>query len=132
MDSGGRCDMRWTRRAFLEAGGVMAAAAGLGAVGMMMHGRVFFDEERALPGMRLRLTLEMDNPESKRVQIIARCDGYERVVQTMKGARQLEIEIPAIESDEESYLLYAMAGNGISDYVSEPVEVLSQPYHFGL
>ena len=125
--------MRWTRRAFLEASGAAAAVLSLGTIGWMhSSGRVYFDEDRALPGMRLSLMLDIDAPETKRVSIIARCEGVERIVETHRGSKQLEIEVPAIETDDESYVLYAMVESGVERCVSDPVEVLSQPYRFGL
>ncbi len=125
--------MRWTRRAFLEASGAAAAVLSLGTLGFKhISGRVFFDEDRALPGMRLALTLDIDEPETKRVSIIARCEGTERIMETRTGSNQLEIEVPAIETDDESFELYALVESGLERYLSDPVEVLSQPYHFGL
>ena len=126
--------MRLSRRDFLRISGGAVAVAGLGGAvfGARETGRVEFSDWRALPGMHLTLTLDMPSPELSRVRVVARSEGQERVIMTLDGARTLDIEMPYIETSEESFELVALAENDVARCISEPVEVLASPYQFGL
>lgn len=125
--------MRLTRREFLELSAGAVALAGIGLTGLgFARGNIYFNDFRALPGMHLVLKLDVPNPESSRVYIVAKSEGLDGVLASFAGARELEIEVPMIETDEESYELYAVAETNCGRVKSECVEVLAQPYMFGL
>ena len=126
--------MQWTRRQFLKASGAAAVALGLGAVCFMPeHGRVAFDDWRALPGMKARLTLDFDSPEGKRVFLVAQTEREQRIVHSLPGAPTLEITVPYVKTDEESFMLFAVVmDHGIPAGVSEPLEVIAESFQFGL
>lgn len=125
--------MRWTRRNFLQAAGGLAAVTGLGLLAKnIIQGKASFNDWRALPGMILTLTLDTDSPESKYVDLVARYEGKTQTLGTLKGAHSLEIEIPFVSTSEESYNLTAVVYDSTGAFESEPVEVLAQPFSFGL
>ena len=104
--------MRWTRRNFLQAAGGLAAVTGL--------------------GLLAKNIIETDSPESKYVDLVARYEGKTQTLGTLKGAHSLEIEIPFVSTSEESYNLTAVVYDSTGAFESEPVEVLAQPFSFGL
>ena len=109
------------------------AALGIGVTVKTLAGKVYFNDWRALPGMTMTLTLETDTPENKHVDIIARTKEGSRHIQTLQGAPTLEVEIPFIETADESYELIALVYDWqLASLESEPVEVLVQSYRFGL
>lgn len=125
--------MHWNRRNFLKITGGMMAAVGVGTGVKLLTGSAAFNDWRALPGMTMTLTLNVDKPEKKKVNIIARTQEGASHVQSMKGAQTLEVEVPFLETSKEAYELIAV----VSDWrgaslTSEPVEVLAQAYRFGL
>ncbi len=125
--------MRLTRREFLEISAGAVALAGIGLVGLeIARGNIHFNDFRALPGMHLVLNLDVPKPEKARVYLVARAEGREGVVASLPGASDIEIEVPMIETDEESFELYAVAETDFGRIKSECVEVLAQPYMFGL
>ncbi|MBR4986868.1 MAG: twin-arginine translocation signal domain-containing protein [Proteobacteria bacterium] len=124
--------MRWTRRNFLQAAGGLAAVTGLGLLTHhILEGKAKFSDWRALPGMKLTLTIDTDSPESKAVDLVARYEGKTQTLGTLHGARSLEVEIPFIATTQESYDLTAIVYDTTGAFESEPVEVLSQPFSFG-
>lgn len=125
--------MRLTRREFLEISAGAVALAGIGLTGLRIaRGNIYFNDFRALPGMHLVLKLNVPKPEKSRVYLAARAEGREGVLASMTGASDLEIEVPMIETDEEIYELYAVVETESGRLKSECVEVLAQPYMFGL
>ena len=125
--------MRLTRREFLEISAGAVALSGIGFAGLeIARGNIYFNDFRALPGMHLILKLDVPNPENSRVHIVARAEGREGVLSSVSGASELEIEVPMIETSEESFELYAVAETEFGRVTSECVEVLAQPYMFGL
>ena len=129
--------MQWTRRHFLQITGSAAAAMGLGAVGITidhtLSGRASFGEWRALPGMALDLTLDVAHPEETSVDIVAQTEnGYFRL-DTLKGAKILKIDVPYMETANESFMLMAVVRDGEGRCCnSDPVEVLTEPFMFGM
>ena len=129
--------MQWTRRHFLQITGSAAAAMGLGVAGIaidrILSGCVSFSEWRALPGMALDLTLDVAHPEKTSVDIVAQTDrGYFRL-DTLKGAKKLKIDVPYIDTAKESYMLVAVVRDGEGrSRQSDPVEVLTEPFMFGM
>lgn len=125
--------MRWTRRNFLQATGGLAAMTGLGLLARhIIQGNASFSEWRALPGMILTLKIDTDSPENKYVDLVAKYEGKTQTLGTLHGARELEIEIPFISTAQESYELSAIVYDASGAFQSEPVEVLAQPFSFGL
>ena len=129
--------MQWTRRHFLQITGSAAAAMGLGATGMaldrMLSGSARFCEWRALPGMVLDLTLEMAHPEAKSVDIIAQTEAGYFKVDSLKGAETLKVDIPYVETVNDSFQLLAVVRDANGRYCqSEPVEVIAEPFMFGM
>ncbi len=126
--------MHWTRRQFLQVTGAAAAALGLGALSIMpSDGHVAFEDWRALPGMKARLTLDVDNPQNTRVYLVAQTDSEQRIVDTFEGAPSLDIPVPFIKTSEESFMLFAVVmDHGHPACVSEPLEVLTESFMFGL
>ncbi|GEM_PF-6057414 len=126
--------MHWTRRQFLQVSGAAAIALGFGALSIMpSDGRVAFDDWRALPGMKAKLTLDIDNPQAKRVYLVAQTENDQRIVDTFEGASTLEIPVPYIKNSEESFMLFAVVmDHGHPACVSEPLEVLTESFMFGL
>lgn len=127
--------MHWTRRQFLQISGGVCL---LGLSGIVTHAkaqdlRAYFNDWRALPGMKMVLTLNMAEPESAVVLIVARVEGHERVIQRLQGASQVEVEMPYIETKEESFEVCAIVEDrNHGRYLSDSVEVLAQSYQFGL
>ena len=125
--------MKWNRRNFLKITGGVMAALGVGVGVKALSGRVFFDDWRALPGMTMILTVEVDSPETKQVEFMARTAEGTRRVGMLHGAHTLEVEIPYVETAAESYELVAVVHDWhLGSISSEPVEVLTQSYRFGL
>lgn len=125
--------MKWNRRNFLKISGGLMAALGVGVSMKTLSGRVFFNDWRALPGMTMTLTVDVDSPETKQVDIIARTVEGSHHIRTLKGAHTLEIEMPFVQTAEESYELVAVVYDWhLSSIESDPIEVLAQAYRFGL
>ena len=129
--------MQWTRRHFLQITGSAAAAVGLGAIGVVadriLNGKASFGEWRALPGMALDLTLDVAHPEETSVEIIAQTEAGFFRVDTLMGAKTLKIDVPYIETANESFMLVAVVrDNDGRCCKSDPVEVLTEPFMFGM
>ena len=129
--------MQWTRRHFLEITGGAAAALGLCAAGIgldrVLAGHASFGTWRALPGMTLDLSIDVDSPEQATVEIVAHTsEGYLHV-ETLRGARQVRVEVPYIETSEDSYELLAVVQDTSGRCChSDAVEVLAEPFMFGM
>lgn len=125
-----------SRREFLQISGGVAALAVIGGLfsgNEKLRGSVEFVDWRALPGMRLGLLVDVERPERTQISIVAKCDGDARVIATYRGASRLEIEMPCIETREESFELYAIAEDERHRMArSRRVEVLSRPFMFGV
>lgn len=127
--------MKWTRRQILFALGGAACALGLGTFShRALRGRLSFADWRALPGMKIGLDIESDDdPRTWSIDIIAIDERGEHRISTIQGARHLEIEMPFLPTQSESFDLVAQARDWRNRQLrSEPVEVLSNSYRFGL
>ncbi len=124
--------MHWTRREFLQISGAAAVAGLMVPLAVTPGMRAYFSDWRALPGMKLRLTLEMPDPGRAQVSIIARSEGHERVIETLAGSPEIEVEMPYIETSEESFEILAVVDSGMHRCMSDAVEVLAPAYQFGL
>ena len=76
--------------------------------------------------MKIGLDIESDDdPRTWSIDIIG--------ISTIQGARHLEIEMPFLPTQSESFDLVAQARDWRNRQLrSEPVEVLSNSYRFGL
>ena len=129
--------MQCTRRHFLQITGSVAAAMGLGVTGVaidrMLSGHASFSQWRALPGTTVDLTVDVAHPETLSVEIVARTESGLYHVDTLKGAATLSVGVPYIETADESFELIAVVRNDDGRYCqSEPVEVLTEPFMFGM
>ena len=128
--------MAWTRRRFMEVTGGLAAAAGLGIVPRVagaLEGKASFEDWRALPGMQLKLSLDVDRPDSTQVDIFAREGMEEQHLMRLKGAPNLEIPIPFLKTAGDSYMLWAVVSDDSGKTLAtEPVEVITEDFHFGM
>ena len=126
--------MHWTRRQFIQLTGAAAAALGLGAISLSTtSARAAFDDWRALPGTKVKLTIDIDQPASKRVHLVEQTENDQRILNTLDGAPTLEIVVPHVKTSEESFLLFAVVtDHGTPACISEPLEVLAEPFRFGL
>ena len=128
--------MHWTRRHFIGFCSAVAGALSVGGVSLAtreLKGRAYFDDWRALPGMIMTLHLDVESPENTEVTLIARHDGIETTLDTIDGARELDIRMPYIPTKGESYDLCAVVTDRMGRCCrAERVEVLSQPYRFGM
>lgn len=128
--------MKWTRRNFLQLTGGLASTLALGAVPAVvgsLKGKAFFNDWRALPGMPMVLTLEVEAPEKTQVEVVVGDDSGSHVVTRLQGAPTVEVRVPMLKTSQESYILYArvMDSSGRS-LNSEPVEVIAESFHFGM
>lgn len=128
--------MKWTRRHFLQLTGGIAATVGLGLTPKLVRtlsGKAYFEDWRALPGMNLQLTLEVESPETTQVELLARTDTGEIHLADMPGASQLSVQIPYYKTGHDSYELIARVVDNQGRYLdSEPVEVITESFHFGM
>ena len=127
--------MKWTRRQILFALGGAACALGLGAFRSgALRGRLAFADWRALPGMRLALDIDTEtDPSALAVDIIAVDERGEHLLSTIRGARRIDVEMPFIPTQKESFYVVAQARDWRNRRLrSDPVEVLSGTYKFGL
>ncbi len=127
--------MKWTRRQILFALGGAACALGLDAFKFgALRGRLAFADWRALPGMRLGLDINTEtDPSALAVDIIAVDERGEHLLATMRGARRLDVEMPFVPTQKDSFHVVAQARDWRNRRLrSEPVEVLSGIYKFGL
>ncbi len=128
--------MHWTRRNFIEACSAVAGALGIGGIAVasrQLEGRAFFDDWRALPGMTMTLHLDVEQPESTEVTLIAKYDGTETKLGTLPGAQSIDIQVPFIPTKAESYELCAYVEDKLGRRCqADSVEVLSQNYRFGM
>ena len=126
--------MHWTRRQFIQLTGAAAAALGLGSFSLSSaNAHASFDDWRALPGTKIRLTLDIDQPAKKRVHLVAQTENEQRILATLDGAQTLDIVVPHVKTNEESFLLFAVVtDNGAPACISDPLEVLAEPFRFGL
>ena len=126
--------MKWNRRHFI---GVLGGFVGMVCTGIgvrrALPGKAEFDDWRSLPGMSLGLELDVASPSSVAIDLVARHDGREHLVRTYRGAQHLDVEVPFVETQEESYELYAVVRDPVGRRLqSDVVEVLAQPFQFGL
>ena len=79
------------------------------------------------------LTLDVEAPEQMQVEIVVGDDSGFHTVSRLEGALTLDVVVPLLRTDQESYLLYArvMDESGRS-LDSEPVEVIAESFHFGM
>ena len=129
--------MQCTRRHFLQITGRVAAAMGLGVTGValdrILSGHATFSQWRALPGTALNLTLDIPHPEALSVEIVARTESGLFQIDSLKGAQLLSIDVPYIETANESFELIAVVRDADGRHCkSEPVEVLTEPFMFGM
>ena len=128
--------MAWTRRHFMEITGGLAAVAGLGIIPKVagaLEGKAYFEDWRALPGMQLKLTLDVNQPESTRVDIFAREEQEKQHLMCLKGAPNLEIPIPFLKTAGDSYMLWAVVSDEDGKTLeTEPVEVITEDFYFGM
>ena len=128
--------MKWTRRHFLQLTGGIAATVGLGLTPKLVRtlsGKAYFEDWRALPGMNLILTLEVESPETTQVELIARTDNRETHLMEMAGSAQISVQIPYFKTGKDSYELIARVVDDQGRYLdSEPVEVITESFHFGM
>ncbi len=128
--------MQWTRRHFIELGAAAAAMFGLGAKAattQKLEGRAYFDDWRALPGMKMTLHLDLEAPTSTQVTFVARHDGAETVIEKLKGSPDIEFRVPYIPTKAESYDLCAIVEDRAGRRCeSETLEVLISTFSFGM
>ena len=124
------------RRNFLQLTGGLASALALGAVPEIignLKGRAYFNDWRALPGMSLVLTLEVEEPEKTIVELIVKDNNGSHTVAQSQGAPSLNVVVPLLKTNQESYTLFArvvdLSGHGLD---SDPVEVIAESFQFGL
>lgn len=126
--------MQWTRRHFMEACGAVLAFLGVGMGARRSAGvKLLFEDWRGMPGMAIGLDVTAEDLSGLEIDLIARHDGKETHISTVSGARHLDVAIPWIETASETYELIAVArdSRGMCG-TSEPVEILAQPFSFGL
>lgn len=128
--------MQWTRRNFMELVAAGAAALGIGTgvvAGQKLEGRAYFDDWRALPGMKMTLHMAFDAPEDLEVTLVAKHDGTESTLETLRGREALEFRIPYVKTSSESYDLVAIIEDRHGRRCeSEILEVLSGEFSFGM
>ena len=128
--------MKWTRRHFLKLTGGMAATFGLAmtpGLWRALAGKAHFDDWRALPGMSMNLTLDVESPQTKHIELLARTETGDFHLMDLKGAHQQSVVIPYFKSGRDSYQLIARVLDIDGRYLdSEPVEVITESFHFGM
>ena len=128
--------MKWTRRNFLQLTGGLTSALALGMVPEIVEslkGRAVFEDWRALPGTSIGLSLEVDEPDRTLVEIIVEDKSSSYTVAQLKGASKLDVVVPFLKTEEESYLLYARVTDPEGRCLkSEPVEIIAESFRFGL
>lgn len=127
--------MKWTRRQILFGIGCTAAALGFGApfFGGKLKAKLRFSDWRALPGTPLSLDIDGRDLDQLAIDILAIDNGNEIRIQTLRGAKNLEITTPYIPTQRDSFTLVAQARDWRNrTQRSEPVEVLANPFQFGL
>lgn len=128
--------MHWTRRQFVQICSALLGVLGLGGLtfaARKLDGRVYFDDWRAIPHIPMTLHLDVDSPEETRITLVAKYDGQTTKLATLPGAREVILQIPYIETQGESYELCATVTDRQGRRCqAEPLEVISESFHFGM
>ena len=128
--------MHWTRRQFIKICSAMLSVLGLGGLAIVsrrLEGRVYFDDWRAIPHIPMTLHLDVREPDKTTVTLVARHDGQTTFLATLPGASELVIQVPFIETQGETYDLCATVTDRHGRRCqAEPLEVISESFHFGM
>ncbi|MCL2325501.1 MAG: hypothetical protein FWC40_03215 [Proteobacteria bacterium] len=121
----------------MKSAGALTAIFGAGGLTLGVfrsrRGAAHFDDWRALPGMPLNLSLDLEDYRGIHVDLMATYDGQTQRLQTLSADPKMTIHAPHVATADESYFLRAVVRDWRGEIcTSEAIEVLSRPYSFGM